>query len=486
MTEVRRVGRLQVCVLVCLLIALGMSGGLACRKRPVPQARSEQPVDFPRSELVPVRHPEWSHNLSIYEVNIRQYSPGGTFAEFTEHLTRLREMGVGILWFMPIHPIGRENRKGTLGSYYSVKDYYGVNPEFGTLEEFKELVDEIHDMGMYVIIDWVANHAAWDNPLAREHPDWFIRDIHGDLVPPVDDWSDVVDLNYGNPELWHYMIDAMRFWVEDMDIDGFRCDVAGMVPLDFWNVVRARLDEIKPVFMLAEWEAPEAHDYAFDMTYNWGLYHLMNRLAKGVLPAGAVGTYMQRDADLYSPDAYRMLFTSNHDENSWNGTVFERMGPAAGALAVLSATLDGMPLVYSGQEAGLDRRLEFFEKDEISWAPHEMGDLYTTLLNLKKENRALWNGDAGGKAEWVHTPNDQAVFAFVREHAGDRVFVVLNLTGETQTVSFVGDAHAGTYADVFSGETVTVGADARFDLSPWGFRVLAYSKPGRGLLPGPR
>jgi len=473
-------------VLLMLLLVLGVMIWVSCRPKPGIRTEPYEGREFPEAELRPVKHPEWSYNLSIYEVNVRQYSPEGTFAEFETHLPRLKEMGVGILWFMPIHPIGRENRKGTLGSYYSVRDYYDVNPEFGTPAEFKELVDRIHNMGMYVIIDWVANHAAWDNPLTGEHPDWFIRDIHGDLVPPVDDWSDVVDLNYGNPELWYYMIDAMKFWVREVGIDGFRCDVAGMVPLDFWNVARAGLDEIKPVFMLAEWEAPEAHDYAFDMTYSWGLYHLMNKIAKGVLPASAVGIYMQRDADVYAPSAYRMLFTSNHDENSWNGTVLERMGPASEVLAVLSATLDGMPLVYSGQEAGLDKRLEFFEKDEISWGPHGMADLYAGLLNLKKENRALWNGDAGGKADWVHTSNDRAVFAFIREQAGDRVFVVLNLTGASQTVLFEGDAHAGTYADAFTGETVTIDAETQFEISPWGFRVFAYSRPGRGLLPGPR
>ena len=485
MIESGKLGRLRFCVSICLLIALGMSAGLSCQKRVPAPAKLGEPLEFPRAELVPVRHPEWSRNASIYEVNVRQYSPGGTFAEFEEHLPRLKEMGVGILWFMPIHPIGEKNRKGTLGSYYSVKDYYGVNPEFGAMEEFKQLVDKIHGMGMYVIIDWVANHAAWDNPLTEEHPDWFIRDIHGNLVPPVDDWSDVVDLNYGNPELWYYMIDAMRFWVEEVDIDGFRCDVAGMVPLDFWNVARARLDEVKPVFILAEWEAPEAHEYAFDMTYSWGLYHLMNRIAKGLLPASAVGIYLERDREIYSPDAYRMLFTSNHDENSWNGTVFERMGRVAPGLAVLSAALDGMPLVYSGQEAGLDKRLEFFEKDEIDWRQHEMGRLYETLLNLKKHNRALWNGIAGGRAQWVHTADDKAAFAFVRQQSGDRVFVVLNLTGEAKVVSFSGDSHYGTYKDVFSDEPVSVGAETQMNLDPWGFRVLAYTEHGRGLLTPP-
>jgi hypothetical protein len=256
-----------------------------------------------------------------------------------------------------------------------------------------------------------------------------------------------------------------------------------MVPLDFWNVLRAELEMIKPVFMLAEWEAPQAHDYAFDMTYSWALYHLMNKVAKGMLPASAIGVYLERDQETYPPDAYRMLFTSNHDENSWNGTVFERMGDAAPVLAVLSATLDGMPLVYSGQEAGLDKRLEFFEKDLISWRPHRMADLYRVLFNLKRENRSLWNGDAGGKARWIHSSNDRGVFAFLREKSGDRVLVVLNLTGEPQTVTLDGDAYAGDYQNAFSGEVVALGANAKFDLDAWGFEVMGASTPGRGLIP---
>lgn len=471
--------------LVALSLAIVSLFWLSCGQKPMMRVGAPALKGFPEAELRQVGHPEWSRNLAIYEVNVRQYSPEGSFEVFAEHLPRLRDMGVGILWFMPIHPIGEMNRKGSLGSYYSVKDYYGVNPEFGSLDEFKRLVDEIHRMGMYVIIDWVANHAAWDNPLTEEHPEWFIQDIHGNFVPPVADWSDVVDLNYGNPDLWYYMIDAMKFWVGEVGIDGFRCDVAGMVPLDFWNAARAELETIKPVFMLAEWEAPEAHDYAFDMTYSWGLYHLMNKIAKGVVPASAVGIYLERDKEVYSPDAYRMLFTSNHDENSWNGTVFERMGTAAPVMAVLSATLDGMPLIYSGQEAGLDKRLEFFEKDLIPWRPHPMGDMYSTLLRLKRENRALWNGDAGGDPAWIHTSNDRAVFAFLRENAGDRVCVVLNLTGAPQSVVLQDEVYMGDYRDVFSGEEVILTGNAEVNLPGWGYMVLAASTPGRGLIAPP-
>ena len=260
-----------------------------------------------------VVHPSWTRDAAIYEVNIRQFTPSGTFEEFETHLPRLKKLGVDILWLMPIHPIGVENRKGSLGSYYSVKDYLAVNPEYGTMEEFKALVEEIHDQGMYVILDWVANHCAWDNPLVTEHPDWFTKDSTGHMVPPVPDWSDVVDFNYDNPELRTWMIDALRFWVRETDIDGYRCDVAGMVPQEFWNEARAELDKIKPVFMLAEDENPAHHERAFDMTYSWELHHLLVRIAKGDTTAAALWTYFDRDIERYGNDAYRMLFTDNHD-----------------------------------------------------------------------------------------------------------------------------------------------------------------------------
>jgi glycosidase len=481
-TAMRRTSRASSILIVPLvtLAVLALLSTMACQRRvPVQVPEGVQPEEaLPEAPFAPVTHPEWSHNASIYEVNVRQFSAGGTFREFEAHLPRLKALGVKIIWLMPIHPIGVQKRKGSLGSYYSVKDYLAVNPEFGTMDDFRSLVDRIHDMGMYVIIDWVANHSAWDNPLTKEHPGWFTRDVQGNLVPPNPDWSDVVDFNYNNRELWGYMIGAMEFWVRDVGIDGFRCDVAGMVPLEFWNAVRARLDAIKPVFILAEWEDPAAHEHAFDMTYGWDLYHLMNKLAKRLVPASAIGIYLDREVSRYPKDAYRMYFTSNHDENSWNGTVFERLGEAAEVMAVLACTLDGMPLVYSGQEAGLNRRLEFFEKDEIPWREHQFRDLYSTLLNLKQQSRALWNGDQGGDVTWIHTSNDGAVFAFVREKDADKVLVVLNLSAEQQAVELGGTAFLGSYTDVF---TVGEKHEIRFtggetvDLKPWGYRVYAGS-----------
>ena len=418
-----------------------------------------------------VTHPGWSYNLSIYEVNVRQYSPGGTFREFEKHLPRLREMGVGILWFMPIHPIGEKNRKGSLGSYYSVRDYYGVNPEFGTLEEFRALVNRIHDMGMYVIIDWVPNHSSWDNRLTEEHPDWYMHDNFGNFKPPVADWWDVIGFDYRNRDLWRYMIDAMKFWVEDVGIDGFRCDVAGMVPLDFWEVARAELEAVKPVFMLAEWESPAAHRAAFDMTYSWDLMSTMNRVGGNKASADAIDAYMLREARNYRRADFRMLFTTNHDENSWNGTVFDRLGDGALAFAALSVTLPGMPLIYSGQEAALNKRLAFFEKDEIAWGTYPYEEFYSTLLHLKLRNRAIWNGEAGGLLERVYTTDDKSIFAFVRRKHGDRVFAVFNLSGFRQTVGFAGDSHVGQYRDVFSGNEIAISEGMEMVLEPWDYRV---------------
>lgn len=433
-----------------------------------------------KTETVPVLnskeliHPEWSKNANIYEVNIRQYSPEGTLKAFEAHLPRLKELGVDILWLMPIFPIGEEKRKGDLGSYYAVKDYQAVNPDLGSLEDFKSLVNKAHEMGMYIILDWVANHSAWDNQMITEHPDWYTRDSDGNFQPPVADWSDVADLNYESRGLQKYMIESLKYWLEETDIDGYRCDVAGMVPVGFWNEARAELDKIKPVFMLAEDEGPQMHEAAFDMTYGWEFHHLMNQIAKGEESPAKIHDYVKNAKTKYPSSAYRMHFTSNHDENSWNGTVFERMGKAHKVMAVIAFTLEGMPLIYSGQEAGMDKRLSFFGKDEIEWKEHEMAGLYKILLKLNHENEALWNGEYGGEVVRIHSSNDEAVFAFVREKNEDKVFVILNFSNEEQKVSLPSGPAPGVYTEVFTGEETTVRSGQQFTLPGWGYRV--YSK----------
>lgn len=370
-----------------------------------------------------VQHAEWSKNANIYEVNIRQYSEEGTFNAFREDLPRLEAMGVEILWLMPIHPIGVKNRKGPLGSYYSVQDYKAVNPNYGTEEDFRALVDEAHALGMKVIIDWVANHTAWDNPWT-ENPEWFKLDEEGNFTPPRGtDWTDVIQLDYENQEMRAAMIDAMEYWVRDFDIDGYRCDVAGMVPLDFWKEARASLDSIKPVFMLAEDEGPEMHE-AFDMTYAWTYAHTIREIAAGNEDFEALDSLMEVEKTKFPESAYRMYFTTNHDENSWNGTDPGMYGTNFENFAVLSATIDGMPLIYNGQESVLDKQLEFFDKDEIEWKDYDYQQFYTMLLRLNEENEALWNGQFGGDLSVYDSPEE--TFAFRRDRGEDWVFVYIN------------------------------------------------------------
>ncbi len=423
-------------------------------------------------DSVPSRHPEWSKNATIYEVNIRQYTPEGTFAAFEQHLPRLQKMGIKILWLMPVQPIGREGRKGSLGSPYSIKDYYGINPDYGTLVDFKRLVTKAHELGMYLIIDWVANHTAWDNILIREHPEWYKHDSSGNIISPVADWSDVAGLDYSQSELWEYMTDALGFWVKECNIDGYRCDVAGMIPVAFWNRAVPELKKIKEVFMLAEWETPDMHDTAFDATYSWDLYHLMNQVAAGEKRVDNFDTLLKKESKIYPPDAYRMRFTTNHDENSWNGTVFERLGKGAEAFAAFTFTFPGIPLIYSGQEAALDKRLSFFEKDSIGWGDVPLGDFYSRLVQLKASHPALWCGNDGGEFLRIQTSADTSVYAFSRTLGDDRVFSIFNFSPIAQTFTLTGEDYAGTYKELFTDKEITFIGKDTVSLEPWRYLIL--------------
>ncbi len=413
--------------------------------------------------MAPMPHVAWSRNANIYEVNLRQYTREGTFTAFARHLPRLKAMGVDILWLMPIQPIGEKNRKGSLGSYYAVRDYTGINPEFGTLDDFKALVKQAHGLGMRVIIDWVANHTAFDHPWTVQHKDWYLKDDKGEIFPVTytegaepEYWTDVTGLDWRNKDLWKGMTDAMLYWVRETDIDGFRCDVAGKVPTPFWNQARAALDRVKPVFMLAEADKPELHEHAFDMTYGWDTKDLFKDVAKGKADARTLRAFLEHPPRAFPPGAYRMRFTSNHDENSWSGSDTELYGPAFKAMAVLAATLPGMPLIYGGQEAGLDKRLAFFEKDPIDWKDYRYASFYAGLLALKHDNPALWNGQYGGAVQVLETGNDK-VFAFRRALGGNAVQVTVNVSGSAQRYRLAGGA-AGK-------------------LAAWDYRIEA---PGKG------
>ncbi len=439
------------------------------------EKQEEKQVSTPEVKTLTsqVVHPEWSKDANIYEVNIRQFSQEGTLRGFMKHMPRLKNMGVEILWIMPVHPIGKENRKGSLGSYYSVQDYTAVNPEFGNITEFKNMVKLAHDLGMKLIIDWVANHTSWDHAWVTEHPEYYDLDSTGQMYAPYG-WADVVQLDYENRELWDVMIGELEFWVREVDIDGFRCDVAGMLPTEFWDQARIALDEIKPVFMLAEAEKPELLVNAFDMDYGWHFHHLSNLIAKGDTTADVVTRYFEELKTKKPAGAYKMNFTTNHDENSWNGTTEERYGEGRDAFAVLMTTVPGMPLIYTGQESANEKALEFFERDPVDWKDYPLEVLYRTLLNLKKVNEALWNGDFGGEYIPVKNSSEDKVVTFTRSKNGNTVFTIINLSGDEVEIKLSGNGFAGEYTDGFKKNKVTFTENHQLKLKPWEYRI--YTK----------
>jgi 1,4-alpha-glucan branching enzyme len=423
---------------------------------------------------VQLKNPEWLKNATLYELNIRQFSQEGTFKAIEKELPRLKKMGIDIIWLMPIQPIGLKNRKGSLGSPYAVQDYFGVNPEFGTSEDFRHLVEAIHAEGMYVILDWVANHSSWDNDLVTQHPEWYRKSPSGEFQSlPWRDYDDIIDFDYSKPELRKYMTDALKFWIKEYDIDGYRCDVASFVPLDFWENVREELVEIKPVFMLAEAEDKELHRKAFDATYNWTLWNILHQIATQNKSAKTLSeAYLAEHVSIFPKEGIRVNFIDNHDKNSWEGTPESNFGPALKAARVFSILMDGMPLVYNGEEAGLDRSLEFFEKDPIEWKSHENEKLYTLLFELKHKNQALWNGIFGG--EMIRIVNDRMdeVVSFSREKNGDKVLAFFNLSKKNVNVNFNVSANSGEYRNLFTGEIENISEKLKLELSPWSFVVL--------------
>ncbi|MCQ2177868.1 MAG: alpha-amylase family glycosyl hydrolase [Bacteroidales bacterium] len=375
---------------------------------------------------VQLRHPEWAYNSVVYEMNVRQITPEGSFSAAAMELPMLKETGVDIIWLMPVHPIGVTGRKGTLGSYYSVKNYREINPEFGTLEDFDAFVEDAHSLGLKVILDWVANHTSPDSEFTETHPDWFLHDGNGNFVVQHD-WTDIAPMDLSNKEMRKEMTDCMRFWL-DRGIDGFRCDVAGEMPADYWKEVLTPLEEEYPGrYFLAEGENTELHESGFDASYSWKLHHLLNDIASGKADASQLKEYIENDLEEYPEDAFRLSFTSNHDENSWAGTEFERMGDAWEAMTVLCWTLPKtQPLIYTGQEVGMHHRFQFFEKDPMpsrDW--NEYTDFYKYLSELKHNNPALQAGERGGNFELL--PSEGNSIRFRRILDADTVTVKVNL-----------------------------------------------------------
>jgi glycosidase len=435
-----------------------------------------KPAYAPRPE-VQLTNADWTADAVLYQLNTRQFTPEGTFKAAQAQLPRLAKMGVDIIWLMPIHPIGEVERKGSLGSPYAVRDYRAVNPELGTEAEFRAFVDEAHRLGLKVILDWVANHSAYDNPLTLSHPEWYTRTPEGALTSPAGtDWSDVADFDYSQRGLRRYMTESLVYWVREFGIDGFRCDVAGYVPTDFWETARAQLDKVKPVFMLAEWEQRDLHRRAFDATYGWGWKEAMQRLVKSGEGAGPMRGYYAGQYETWPRAAMRMVYTENHDQNSWDGVASTIYGPAYEAAIALSFTGSGLPLIYNGQEADNDRQLKFFERDPIVWKEGRHAALFAKLIALKTAHPALHNGRFG--AAMLEVPTDQTadIYAFTRGKPGERVFAVFNLSPRAHTVSFKHARHFGAYTDALSGEAASFAGGETLDLPAWGYRIYTETK----------
>lgn len=415
--------------------------------------------------------PSFFASSNIYAVNMRQYTAEGTFNAFADHLPRLKDMGVEILWFMPIHPIGLENRKGTLGSYYSIKDFRDVNPEYGDKDDFNNLIIKAHELGMKVVLDWVANHAAWDNVWTKTNPDFFEQDESGHFKAPYD-WSDVIQINHSNADEQQAMIDAMKYWVVNFDIDGFRADLAHLTPLPFWINARTQITPLKnDLIWLAETEDIPYHQ-AFDITFTWKWMHITEEYCKGEKDFNTLLHTLQHYANDFPLDAMRMYFTSNHDENSWCGTEYEKYGAWAKALAVFSCTWYGIPLIYSGQELPVTRRLKFFDKDTIEWTDDAvLHSFYKIMLHLRKSSKAI---SAGIKSlpVMVNGATEMNVLAFYRSFEDQMVIVFLNMSKEPVQYYFSTDGLAGAYRNIFTGETVFLNDGGSIELEAAGFMVI--------------
>ena len=434
-------------------------------------AQSADATDY--SKLPARASPAWVHDGVIYEIFPRQFSAQGDFNGVTAQLDRLQRLGVTILWLMPIHPVGKLKAKGTLGSPYAVRDYYGINPQYGTAADLHRLVSEAHQRHLKLIIDIVANHTSWDSVMMKT-PAFYTHDASGKIIPPMPDWSDVAQLNYDHAPLRRYMIDMLKYWTREFDLDGFRCDAAGMVPTDFWEQARVELSALKPdIVMLAEWEDPPLMARAFDVDYSWKLYGAVGEVIQGRQPASIVREQWARDAAQYERGALRMRFSDNHDQNR----AIARFGePAALAASALMFTLDGVPMLYDGMEVGDTAESgapALFEKLPILWSIAERRPqfprFYQQIIALRKAHPALRSADVA----WVHNSDENRVLTFMRHSTGEMLLVAINLSSQP----FVGVVEAGNggYEEVTPehGDTGPRGASLpALALSAWEYRVF--------------
>jgi glycosidase len=442
----------------------------------IPKDRVSEMYKTKFSEVNARPSEEWVRDAVIYEVYLRSFSHQGSFKALEQRLPELKELGVTVVWLMPIHPVGELNRKGLLGSPYAVQDYYAVNPEFGTLDDFKSLVAAVHAQKMHIIIDLVANHTAWDSRLVMEHPEWFKKNEEGAIISPNRDWYDVAGLDFGQHELRKYMIEMMKYWVRDVGIDGFRCDVAELVPMDFWEQARAELDKVKPVAMLAEGTLPEFHVEAFDMTYSWTVYDVLPRVLEGTTSAKVFDDILEKDRFQCPKGSLRMRFNTNHDKNFKDAPAVMKYTPkGARTTAVLSFTYPGIPLIFNGEEAGNNKRLSHFEKTDIDWTKNiEFRAFYQSVTQLRAAHASLRKG------EYIHASNDGEgkVLSFLRKLGDDEVLVVLNLSSSDRIcdIEFPG-AKSADLIEYFT-RTPTRLVDGHLKIELKGLDYRAFVKSG--------
>jgi glycosidase len=437
----------------------------------------------------PPAGPAWARNLPVYETSLNLATPTGKFSEFEGRLDALQDMGVGIIWFLPIFPrSGNPPDKPRSNSPYCVQDYYDVNPRHGTKEEFKHLVAAIHARGMYAIMDWVPNHTSWGNALIKTHPEFYKKDMDGSIVHPGP-WKDVAQLDYGNRDVWEYMYQARKYWITEFGVDGFREDVAGSVPLEHWQWLRPKLDALKSVFMLAEADTPRLHP-VFDMTYDWASQVYFYMIARGTWPASSIDRLLETEKQKFPAGAIRMRHLTNHDmagmQYAWDNRAHldkseyeflektplpEKYKGGDRAFAVLCATLPGSrPMIWNGQELGILARTP-----RLTWEESPYLAFYRKLFHAYRRNPALYLGEFGR----IAASRPEAAYAFWRRDGQNRAVVVVNLTAQPQHVTLeVGDA-AGAYTELFAAEAAALAARETVDLEPWAYRLYVSGTPAQ-------
>ncbi len=469
-----------------IITLLGLIVVVSCK------TEKKEVVEKVEEKIAPISA-EMMESAVIYEANIRQYSPEGTFDEFTKDIPKLKELGIKIIWLMPIFPISETKRKATggdfaskiedpeerkkaLGSYYAVSDFTKTNPEFGTIEDFRELLKTAHDNGIYVILDWVPNHTGWDHTWLKSNPEFYVKNAKGEITDPLNEdgtskgWGDVAQLDYTNLALQERMIADMLYWVEKESVDGFRCDHIEPIPISFWEKAIPQLREKRSLFMLAENDEPRfMKDSLFDMEYGWKTHHLMNAIAKGEKNVKDWDKLMDKLNETYASDDILMNFITNHDENSWAGTVEERLGDAKETMLALSYMIPGMPLIYSGQEYDMNHRLKFFEKDSIPKTKGKTWAILEKLGALKNSNSALNGGKNAASYTRINTKNNEIVLAFERVKDGEKIIFIANLSNESTSFSI---SITDNLKDYMSNSEFSLKENQQITFKPWEYKIL--------------